>query len=771
MKTATAWPRQPFIGIAIAAGGGVLIGELAPFPRVALGFAALAAGVALLRRTSVVTYIFIATCFCALHALRITDAPGLLLARELGNGPVAITARGAVVSEPKISAQGNASFFLRLNSIERHGITFPTHATISARWRGEAQFGDELQLFGVAQPIAGPRNPGELDMRSYLARRDIHDVIVTRYPENGRLLRRNGGNSILRAAHASRHWMEATLSRDLEDSPEVRSVICGIILGLRDQTPDEVEDQFQQTGTIHLFAVAGLHVGMVAYLLWALASALRLPRKWATGLIIPGLFFYAAITGLNTSSLRAATMAAVLLGGVFFERKVHRGNSLAAAAVLILCYDTNQLFSIGFQLSFSVVTTILFLADPIFNMLARWCEPDPFLPKALVSGMQRAIAAVWRKIARGASVSLAAWIGSLPLILPYFYLITPVSLFANLTVVPIAFFVLAAGLLSILVTPIAGWLAIIFNNANWSLASAILGIVGLFARAPAGHFYIGQPHWPDGARAEITVLDLGAGGAAHVRSSGNDWLIDCGAERDFGRIVRGYLRSRGVNQLSGLVLTHGDSAHIGAAIPVLRAFRPAQLVDNAPLDKSSAHKQLIEYADEHQIARQLRTAPEEFAIGKNIIARVLFPPAGFRGGTADDQALVLKLTVAGQWRVLLMSDSGEATERWLVEHGTDLRSDVIVKGQHRSGISGTPAFLDQVQPEAIIASSSSLVENERVKDDWAALLQTRGIKLLREDETGAVTLRFFRDRWEARSYMRPEIFRSASRKISSPAAR
>ena len=117
----------------------------------------------------------------------------------------------------------------------------------------------------------------------------------------------------------------------------------------------------------------------------------------------------------------------------------------------------------------------------------------------------------WGAIARGVSVSLAAWLGSLFLILPYFHLVTPVSLLANLVVVPLAFFVLAIGLLSLLVTPIASWLAIVFNNANWSLASAILASVELFARAPAGHFYIEWPHWPAGARAEITALDRRAG--------------------------------------------------------------------------------------------------------------------------------------------------------------------------------------------------------------------------------------------------------------------
>src|SRR5204862_3568531 len=124
---------------------------------------------------------------------------------------------------------------------------------------------------------------------------------------------------ILRAAQKSRAWMRNALSRGLDDSPEVQDFLSGIVLGLRHQTPEDIEEPFQQTGTLHLFAVAGLHVGIVAALLWMLAMVARLSRKWAAALIIPLLLFYAAITGLHVSSIRAAVMSSILLGGLFFE--------------------------------------------------------------------------------------------------------------------------------------------------------------------------------------------------------------------------------------------------------------------------------------------------------------------------------------------------------------------------------------------------------------------------------------------------------------------
>lgn len=718
---------------------------------------------ALIFRRSFAVYLLVAGAFYLMHSVRTTESAGVRLARQLGGEPEPVTVWGSVVSEPKVSARGFASFLLRLDGIEHEGRSLASNATLFVRWRGQAQFGNQLRLFGVAERIAPPRNPGEFDMRSYLARRDVYHGLLVRYAENGRILGHSGGNPVRLAAQQSRNWMQAALSRGLEGSPEIHGLISGMVLGARDETPDEIEEQFQQTGTLHLFAVSGLNVAIVAQLLWIIAIAARIPRRWAIALIIPALFFYAAITGLNTSSVRAALMGAILLGGFFVERKVLAVNSVAAAALLILCYDTNQLFSTGFQLSFAVVLAIIVLADRLYRFLMRWWEPDPFLPRSFAGNIPKLAQRTWHAVARGLSVSLAAWIGSTPLILPHFHLITPISLLANLVVVPIAFFVLAIGLMSLLVAAFAPALTIILNNANWSLAWVILGSVQLFARAPASHFYLDRPHWPDGAHTEIRALDLNEGAAVHLRTGRAHWLFDPGGERDFKRVLRSYLRSRGVNRLDGLLLTHGDATHIGGAGAVMSAFRPRQVVDSPSPDRSIVHRRLILQCAERAIPRKLVGAGDEFRLSPDVTARILFPLPDFRARMADDQALVVQLILPGSARVLLMSDSGEATERALLARQTDLRSDLLIKGQHHSGVSGSPEFLDAVQPQAIIASARESAENQRIKGDWAEMVKARGIRLLRQDETGAVSVRFFHDHWEATSFLDAETFHSTSR--------
>ena len=765
MKLLTAL-RQPFVGLAVMAGIGIAVAEILPIPSAGLRLAAIILAISILILICwprvVGTYLVVAAGFFLLHNLRTRDTEGQHLAAQLGNRPRVVTAIGAVTSEPKIAPSGFGTFLLKLKSIEFEGRKQTTGAVWQVRWKGAPEFGDELQLFGTAEAISPPRNPGEFDMQSYLARRDIRRMLFVRYSEQGTLISHRGGNPVLRAAQTSREWMQRAICRNLQNSPEVESFLSGVVLGIRHDTPEDIEEPFQQTGTIHLFAVAGLHVGIVAALLWMVATVARLSRKWAAAFIIPLLFFYAAITGLHVPSLRAAVMASILVGGFFVDRKVFALNSLAAAAFVLLAWNTNELFSAGFQLSFAVVGAIVVIADPVFGYLQRWTASDPFLPRTLLRGPRAWLDSASQSLARGASVSFAAWIGSLPLILWYFHLVTPISLLANLVVVPIAFFILAIALLSVLSTPLLPWLAVIFNNANWSLATLVLAIVNLFAQLPGGHFYVGNPHWDKNLVARITVLDLGAGAAVHLHSGKTDWLFDCGNARMYERVVREYLHWAGVNRLSGLVLTHGDALHLGGTALLLEDFPRLRLVDNPAPDRSLIHRRLQRLCRQRRIQPQSLAAGDDLPLSPDVTAQVLFPPPNFSSPISDDQTLVVHL-LAGAASILFMSDSGVNTEKTLLARHSDLRSDIIVKGQNNGGESGSAAFLDAVRPQLIIATSRDFPDHERIRDSWTEELDRRGIKLFRQDVTGAVTLSLHDDGWEARSYLTAETFRSASR--------
>src|SRR5213595_496887 len=758
-------PRQPFVGLAVMAALGIIAAEILPLPSIALTATAIILALCILTGMCwprlVATYAIVGAGFFLLHNFATQNTQGQQLADELGSRPRVVTAIGSVITEPKIASSRFATFLLKLKSIEFEDRKQSTRAVWQVRWKSAPEFGDELKFSGTAEPIPPPRNPGEFDMRSYLARRDVRRMLFVRYPEDGTLIRHGGGNPIMRAAQKSRAWMQNALCRGLKDAPEVQNFLSGIVLGLRHQTPEDIEEPFQQTGTLHLFAVAGLHVGIVAALLWMVATVARLSRKSAAALIIPLLLFYAAVTGLHVSSMRAAVMSSILLGGFFFERKVFVLNSLAAAAFFLLCWNTNELFSTGFQLSFSVVGAIILFADPLFGVLRRWGAPDPFLPRSLLRGPRHLLQSGFEWLCRGGSVSLAAWLGSLPFVLWYFHIVTPISLLANLVVVPIAFFILAIALLSLLLTPLLVWPAVIFNNANWFLAQVVIAIVHLLAQVPGGHFYVERPHWPQNDIAKITVLDLGAGAAVHLRTRSGDWLFDCGSDRTYQRVVREYLHAAGVNRLDGLLLTHGDSLHIGGATELLHDFPGVRLIDNPAPDRSAVHQRLQRLFQQREIKPNNLVAGDSFRLSGEVTGHVLFPPRVVSASIADDQTYVVQLFIPPSTSILFMSDSGLETERALLAYGLDLHSDIVVKGQHHSGQSVTDAFLDAVRPRLIIASSRDFPDYERISDEWAERVRTRRIRLFRQDETGAVTLRFDRNGWEAQSYFTGQIFRSS----------
>ena len=753
--------RQPFVGLVLAAIIGIVVADYFPAITVSIFLIANAGALAALRwRFAPLVFAVVGATFFVLHSARITNTPADALAQLAGQQPRPANVTGIVTTEPKIEANGNVTFLLKLRGAKIEDQDIRTDATVFVRWRGRPNIGDELALFGTVQPIEVPRNPGEFDMRAYLARRDVKSLFIVRYPENGRILAPGSGFSMLRAAAHSREWMQRILSRDIENSPDVVGLICGTALGLRHQTRDDIEEPFQQTGTLHLFAVAGLHVGIVARLLWTVAMVLRLPRKTATALIIPLLFFYAAITGLHTASVRAAVMSALLLGGIFFDRKVLALNSLAAAAFLILLFDSNQLFTSGFQLSFAVVGTIVLLADPMFVRFGRVAAPDPFLPRALLSRAQRFRIKAGRKLMRGASVSLAAWIGSLPLIYWYFYLITPVSLVANLVVVPIAYFVLALAMLSLIAAPISSGLSIIFNNANWLISHVVLGLVHFFALLPAGHLYLPrftESHTP----IMITVLDEGTGGAAHIRANGYDWLIDCGGERNYERTLKSLLHSRGVNRLQGILLTHGDAHHIGAALETIANFAPREIYDNPLEVRSSAQRRFRDAPGKRE--SRLLFRGDWLLLGRDVHAEILYPPPNIKIRSADDAPLIAQLIINEQIRVLFESDAGAEAEVALLGSGDDLKSDILIKGQHHSGDSGTREFLDGVKPKLIIATSRESPVAEQITEEWSSEIARRGIKLFRQDRTGAVEIQFRGEDWTAQSYLTGECFRSSKR--------
>ena len=736
------WLRQmgePLFGLAWAAVAGILLADQWP-GGIAWGTAAVLAGAGVLAgKRAWWVYAAVLACFGWAHVMQLRDPLRQLTERLLApGGSVGATVTGVVTDAPVMSISGSSwQFPLEVESLESGGENLPArHCQIYVRITEARQapaYGDRIALTGLLRRSAPVRNPGEFDFNRYLKRAGFSAEFLSGDAEGRwQRLAADQGNPVMAAALRSRDWIAATVTRDLEDSPDIAATVRTMVLGTREKTPDDITDAFRASGTMHVFSVSGLHVALFAAVLWFALGLTRLPRGWIIGLSLTLMFFYVFITGLRPSAWRAAIMTTFFLTGAAWNREGNLFNSLGASALLLLGWHTQQLFQPGFTLSFGVLLAIALLQNPLRVvsdwMLGRWNAPDPFLPEELQSKRQKSWYWLREKLADSLSISTASTIGSMPLMIGYFNLITPVGIFANLFLVAMSTCILIVACLSLVSTAVGlQSLALLWNNANWALAWSSIGTAKFFAALPLGHVRIDPARLWRGDPCEVTVLALeNGGGATRIDTpGGRQWLIDCGGLKHWNRTVRPHLERAPVNRLEGIFLTHRDSYHTGALAPLTKLFPPGMVLGNA--SKSEGGPGAL-------------TAGDSFTLDDGTRLEVLFPPTAWQAGVADDLATVLRLE-SRDFRVLFMSDAGFLTEKALLASGQDLRADVLVMGRHGSDFCGLPEFARAVQPGALVFTNNRFPEEERAPESWRQRMAGQGVALFDQALTGGVTLR------------------------------
>ncbi|MBE2203656.1 MAG: ComEC/Rec2 family competence protein [Chthoniobacterales bacterium] len=749
--------RLPFFGLLLAAVAGILIADFTDWP--SLGFLIPAillamAGVVLVRGPWI--FLSVACAFACVHVWQTRESPSQRLADSVGDEKILAMAKGRVVTDPVPYGAMHERFTLAVEEIGWEGRTlFPSaRVAVIAPIPAPAQ-GDLVSLTGSLQEIAGPRNPGEFDARAWMARSGIFNQIEVAAAEDMSILRKASGYSLIRLANRSREWMEKTLRLGISEDPVVCDFLAGMVLGVTASIPDSLQQEFRNTGTFHLFSVSGLHVGMIALILWQALKMAGVSRPWAVALIIPSLFFYALLTGWKPSSLRSATMSAIFLIGLTASQRPVPINSLGAAAFFILVQWTNEIFNPGFQLSFLVVAAILLLALPLHDGIRRHVHPDPFVPRRLWTWCQKQSAGLVEGLGGLVAVSVAAWIGSLPLTLYYFHLISFSALPANLLVVPLAFLIMVTAVLALFGGIFSVTVAAIFNNANWLFSQILLWVIHLMSCLPYSFVYVGRPA---PAPVVVTVFDFGAGGGAAIESDGAIWLLDCGPKWQLDRVILPWLRSRGKSAPEGLILTHGDARHIGAAEELITDNRPGIIVESMLDDRSSQRQRIKQTMEELGIPKSLHRAGDLLRLSDSATLKILYPPTGILRNVADDKALVVKLD-AGSASILFLSDTGESVWEWLRANAApELSADVIVKGTPRSGIPLDLEFIDAVKPTLIISTAAHFPESERMDVAWLEHVGKRGIRVFRQDVTGAVRIEIQPSGFQASGFYNGEQF-------------
>jgi ComEC/Rec2-related protein len=721
--------RLPFAGLLLSSIAGILLASFAPLDAapclVGFGISLL---VWLLHRRVVWIYLAVGFAFAAIHLWQTRDSPAEWLAEQLEGGPSVASVQGRIVSHPDGKPGAKSRLLVEVEELNLHGQIIRPACRILVLAPVEAPlWNDRVSASGTLRPIAGPRNPGQFDPRAHLARLGAScELVVSAHSDIH--IEPDTGFSVPRLASSCRRWMEATLREGISGDPLVCELLAGLVLGATSEIPDSLQDQFRQTGTFHIFSVSGLHVGMIAVILWQLLRAFAVDRRACVLAIIPAIFFYALVTGWKPSSIRAATMTAIFLIGMVSSHQPVPLNSLCAAAFLILAQSTAEFFNPAFQLSVTVVAAILLFSAPIQKRLRSGLLPDPFIPTELWTPIQKARCWLAGATAGLVAVSIAAWLGSLPLTLWYFQIVSFSALVANPVIVPLTFVIMSTALLALGGGIFSPFLAPVFNNANLALTKIMLAFIQMVAALPGSFITLGPP---PRAPLEVAVFDLGSGAATAIRSGGRLALIDCGDDWNYKNIVQPWMRGIGELAPDMLVLTHGDAEHIGAAASIAEASPQTRFIDSPLDDRSSARQRLQEKAP----ARSIHQAGDLIRISDSADLPILHPPASLLEDKADDKAIIALLETPFA-RILLLSDTGPAAWETL----GPARADLAVIGRHSSGILPDAGFFQKNGIRAVIASAAEFPDHEPIDENWATTLRGHGIELFRMDESGAVQI-------------------------------
>lgn len=281
-------------------------------------------------------------------------------------------------------------------------------------------------------------------------------------------------NAFRRLCDRLQNRLQRTLELGLGEHPTLASVYAAMLLGERALLSDEQENAFMRSGVFHIFSISGLHVGVIAGAILSGLKLLRVPGRAArlAGLVV--LWLYVQITGASVPAERAFLMIAFVVAGKVFRLPGNPLAGLAGAALTTLLLDPRQLFSTGFQMSYSVVMALVVMGSPLAERARAAWRPWRDLPEANWRRWQHVAHDAGRATIFAALITWSATLASTPSSIANFGLFSPGALVANLIVIPLSSVALVAGFLSLLAGLVG--LAPVCVLMNHAAALAILAM-------------------------------------------------------------------------------------------------------------------------------------------------------------------------------------------------------------------------------------------------------------------------------------------------------
>jgi competence protein ComEC len=663
--------------------------------------------------------------------------------------------------------------------------------------------GDVLLAEARLRIPRGFGNPGEIDREARSFLRGVYVWGSVRNPRNLVRLEVAEGYRFERLVQEVRSRLAGFFER--ETDPEVRGLLLAWFLGDRSGLSESLTESFRSSGLAHLLAISGLHVGLVGLCAYRIFKSLLKRSVWIlvrfsvekVALLgcLPVVLGYVLLAGSPVTATRAAAMFALFVGSTLLDRAGSGWNSLAVAALLILIWDPEALFSVSFQLSFAAVA----------GLLAAGSLRKPPPPGASLRGRGKIGGRLLSRARSGISglsaVTLSATLATAPLMAFTFNRVTPMALVANLAVVPlVGSLVMPLGLATVaaalafspaapLLLDLTGagtkWVAAaaeFFGGIPYasirvgrpSLLEMTVFYVGLFAGlAPSRSPWRRRVLWVSVAllllcvsaglaqgrsdpNLAVTFLSVGQGESTLVEfPGGKRMIVDGGPARkgyqDAGRnIVAPFLGYRRFRHIDYLVASHGQADHFGGLTFLAGDLDADELWIGPELGcEGDGYRELLSLCRSRRM--RIRTLCREsggFSVN-GVRVQVLSPPCGENGeGLAfrdcvnrlNDRSLVLRLSF-GDVSVLFTGDIEHGAEEWLLEDAGRMKATLLKVPHHGSPSSSRQSFLDAVAPGAAVVSAG--YRNPFGFPSRPVLQRYRdmGIVLYRTDLDGAVRCR------------------------------
>ena len=645
--------------------------------------------------------------------------------------------------------------------------------------------GDIVRVYGRLVRPAPPTNPGQYDFSQHYRRQRLLAFVHVYHPESVELLSPSNWTTA--------RWL-SSLRRRLNEmlweyvGPEEAPFASAILLGNRRQMDKASRDKFVETGTAHLLAISGLHIGILAGAFLLLLRSPFMARRqclWAT---IVFVIFYAWLVEFRPPVTRASILIVLFCFGKMIGERGNAINLLSAAALIVLAINPTDLFSIGPQLSFLAVTTLILGHQWIFGVT----ESDPL--QRLITNTRpwpvRLLTGSGRAVKTAVLVSAVIWLIALPLVANRFHLISYASLVVNpLLLLPVSlalYFGMGTLVMGWLFTPAArvlgygcernlwmvesmvesfqtqGWShAWTAGPSNLSLVCFYLGLLFCLntrwvrrrGRAVVlfGITWLALAWWlPAELESRLsektvtcTFVDVGHGSGVLLQlPDGQNWLYDAGSlgAADFGATkIAGVLWHEHVQHLDTVVVSHADVDHFNSLARLAEQFSIGRLlISKSMFDSNSTQAQrLIRKFETMGIAVCSVERGDQWNAGPDARVSVLAPIAGGFEGNDNANSIVLLVDSGGR-KILLPGDLEKGGLEFLLSE-PPIDCDVVMAAHHGSRHSHPEQFMAWSTPEWVVISGGSKRVSAETRQRFLEPAGNR--QVLRTDQSGAVKIR------------------------------